>query len=56
MEDDGEKEDGEEEEEEEMEDGEVDQNFRLELMKVLKQQNALVGLKAFSWFDCKLIR
>lgn len=31
----------EEEEEEEMEDGEVDQNFRLELMKVLQQQNAL---------------
>ncbi|XP_033502826.2 myb-binding protein 1A-like protein isoform X2 [Epinephelus lanceolatus] len=28
-------------EEEEMEQGEVDQNFRLELMKVLKQQNAL---------------
>ncbi|XP_042354943.1 myb-binding protein 1A-like protein [Plectropomus leopardus] len=31
----------EEEEEEEMEQGEVDQSFRLELMKVLKQQNAL---------------
>lgn len=33
------------EEEEELEEGEVDQNFRLELMKVLQQQNALVGLK-----------
>ncbi|MEQ2250507.1 hypothetical protein ILYODFUR_001607 [Ilyodon furcidens] len=31
----------EEEEDEEMEEGEVDQNFRLELMKVLQQQNAL---------------
>uniref|UniRef100_A0A3B3V5U9 MYB binding protein (P160) 1a n=1 Tax=Poecilia latipinna TaxID=48699 RepID=A0A3B3V5U9_9TELE len=30
-----------EEEEKEMEEGEVDQNFRLELMKVLQQQNAL---------------
>ncbi|KAM4726439.1 myb-binding protein 1A-like protein [Anableps anableps] len=34
-------EEGEEEEDEEMEEGEVDQNFRLELMKVLQQQNAL---------------
>uniref|UniRef100_A0A3P9PTI4 MYB binding protein (P160) 1a n=1 Tax=Poecilia reticulata TaxID=8081 RepID=A0A3P9PTI4_POERE len=30
-----------EEEEKEMQEGEVDQNFRLELMKVLQQQNAL---------------
>ncbi|XP_038564025.1 myb-binding protein 1A-like protein [Micropterus salmoides] len=30
-----------EEEEEDVEEGEVDQNFRLELMKVLQQQNAL---------------
>lgn len=36
----------EEDEEDEMEEGEVDQNFRLELMKVLKQQNALVGFQA----------
>ncbi len=36
----------EDEEEEEVEEGEVDQNFRLELMKVLKQQNALVGFQA----------
>lgn len=33
-----------EEEEEELEEEAVDQNFRLELMKVLQQQNALVGL------------
>lgn len=39
-----------EEEEEELEAEEVDQNFRLELMKVLQQQNALVGFQAFmSW-------
>ena len=31
------------EEEEAMVEGEVDPNFRLELMKVLQQQNALVG-------------
>lgn len=37
-----------EEEEEDVEEGEVDQNFRLELMKVLQQQNALVGFQAFS--------
>ncbi|KAI3373279.1 hypothetical protein L3Q82_006578 [Scortum barcoo] len=36
-----EEEDEDEDEDEEMEDAEVDQNFRLELMKVLKQQNAL---------------
>lgn len=36
-------------EEEEVEEGEVDQNFRLELMKVLKQQNALVGFQC-QWF------
>lgn len=36
----------EDEEEEELEEGVVDQNFRLELMKVLHQQNALVGLKS----------
>uniref|UniRef100_A0A671TTW0 MYB binding protein (P160) 1a n=1 Tax=Sparus aurata TaxID=8175 RepID=A0A671TTW0_SPAAU len=35
-----------EEEEEAMEEGEVDQSFRLELMKVLQQQNALVGFQA----------
>uniref|UniRef100_A0A671TVL6 MYB binding protein (P160) 1a n=1 Tax=Sparus aurata TaxID=8175 RepID=A0A671TVL6_SPAAU len=34
-----------EEEEEAMEEGEVDQSFRLELMKVLQQQNALVGFQ-----------
>lgn len=37
-----------EEDEEELEEGAVDQNFRLELMKVLQQQNALVGFQAFS--------
>lgn len=31
--------------EEELEEGDVDQNFRLELMKVLQQQNAVVGWK-----------
>ncbi|XP_070699639.1 myb-binding protein 1A-like protein [Pempheris klunzingeri] len=36
-----EEDDDEEDIEEDMEEGEVDQNFRLELMKVLKQQNAL---------------
>lgn len=36
----------EDEDEEELEEGVVDQNFRLELMKVLHQQNALVGLKS----------
>lgn len=40
-----EEEEEDEEEEEEMEE-EVDQNFRLELMKVLQQQNALVGVEA----------
>lgn len=36
---------------EEMEEGEVDQNFRLELMKVLQQQNALVcDPLSGSWF------
>lgn len=35
----------EDEEEEELEEGAVDQNFRLELMKVLQQQNALVGFE-----------
>lgn len=48
--------DGEEEEDEEME-GAVDQNFRLELMKVLQQQNALVGVQVVGtswcrWFVC----
>lgn len=38
--------DDEEEEEEELGEEAVDQNFRLELMKVLQQQNALVGLKS----------
>lgn len=42
-----------EEEEEDVEEGEVDQNFRLELMKVLQQQNALVGFQAFSVSWCK---
>lgn len=32
-----------EEDEEELEEEEVDQNFRLELMKVLHQQNAAVS-------------
>uniref|UniRef100_A0A8D3A6I1 Myb-binding protein 1A-like protein n=1 Tax=Scophthalmus maximus TaxID=52904 RepID=A0A8D3A6I1_SCOMX len=43
--DEAEEEDGDEEEDEEedMEEGEVDQNFRVELMKVLQKQNALVG-------------
>lgn len=36
----------EDDDEEELEEGAVDQNFRLELMKVLQQQNALVGLKS----------
>lgn len=40
--------DDEEEEEEEVEQAEVDQNFRLELMKVLQQQNALVGFQKWS--------
>lgn len=35
----------EDDEEEELEEGAVDQNFRLELMKVLQQQNALVGFE-----------
>ncbi|KAG7217220.1 hypothetical protein INR49_027764 [Caranx melampygus] len=35
-----------EEDDEEEEKEEVDQNFRLELMKVLQQQNALVGVQA----------
>lgn len=38
--------DDEEEEEEELGEEAVDQSFRLELMKVLQQQNALVGLKS----------
>lgn len=37
-----------EEDEEELEEAAVDQNFRLELMKVLQKQNALVGFQAFS--------
>lgn len=39
-------EDDDEEEEEELGEEAVDQSFRLELMKVLQQQNALVGLKS----------
>lgn len=35
----------EDDEEEDLEEGAVDQNFRLELMKVLQQQNALVGFE-----------
>lgn len=42
-----------EEEEEAMEEGEVDQSFRLELMKVLQQQNALVGFRIFSRSFCQ---
>lgn len=42
-----------EEEEEAMEEGEVDQSFRLELMKVLQQQNALVGFQVFSRSFCQ---
>lgn len=38
-------EDDDDDDEEELEEGAVDQNFRLELMKVLQQQNALVGWK-----------
>lgn len=34
-------------EEEGVEEGDVDQNFRLELMKVLQQQNALVGFQGW---------
>lgn len=45
--DDDDDEEDEEEEEEEMEGQQVDQNFRLELMKVLQKQNALVSFQAF---------
>lgn len=37
-----------EEDEEELGDDAVDQNFRLELMKVLQKQNALVGFMFFT--------
>lgn len=37
----------EEGEDEKMDEEPVDQNFRMELMKVLQQKNALVGVQAF---------
>lgn len=37
----------EEEEDEKMDEEPVDQNFRMELMKVLQQKNVLVGVQAF---------
>lgn len=43
-------EEADEDEEEEEEKEEVDQNFRLELMKVLQQQNALVGVQLSTVF------
>lgn len=40
------------EEDDDKEDQEVDQNFRLELMKVLQKQNALVGVQfSTAWLD-----
>lgn len=50
---DGDEDEAMEEEEEAMEEGEVDQSFRLELMKVLQQQNALVGFQVFSRSFCQ---
>lgn len=43
-----------EDDDEELEEEAVDQNFRLELMKVLNQQNALVGLKIKPNYDLLL--
>lgn len=42
-----EEEEEEEGEDEKMDEEPVDQNFRMELMKVLQQKNALVGGQAF---------
>ncbi len=43
-----------EEDEEDIEEGEeVDQNFRVEVMKVLQQQNALVSVRGSCLFCCQ---
>lgn len=52
MEEDDDDDDEDDDDEGDMAEGKVDQQFRMELMKVLHGQNALVGFRA--WSSCGL--